>query len=62
MYKYKIWAWAYIDGEYREWKRTITRKRMLSEKQKENLSGNFADKMCNKHYCNIGLYGCTEIV
>lgn len=62
MYKYKIWAWTYIDGEYKEWTRTIIRKRALSDKQKENLSGNFADKMCDKHYCHIWLYGCNEII
>ena len=61
MYKYKIWAWTY-DEDYKEWIRTITRKRMLNDKQKESLSGTFADKMCDKHNCHIWLYGCTEIV
>lgn len=61
MYKYQIWAWTYINAEYKEWTRTIYRKKKLTDKQKESLSGNFADKLAWKHNCNIALYGCNDI-
>lgn len=61
MYKYKMWAWTYINGDYKEWTRTIYRKNPLIKERKESLSGNFADKMAWKHNCNIVLYGCNEV-
>ena len=50
---YKLWAWTYIDGDYREWHKTIHRKNELTEEQKEALSGKFADDLAWKHNCNI---------
>ena len=61
-YKYRIWAWTYINGDYHEWNKIIYRKNKLTDQKKEVLSGNFADKLAWKHNCNIGLYGCTEVV
>lgn len=60
-YKYHLWAWAYVDGDYREWNRTIHRKKELTEEQKQKLSGNFADKLAEKYNCSIQLYGCNEM-
>lgn len=62
-YKYKLWAWTYLTGApyYREWNRTIYRKKKLTDQKKESLSGNFADRLAWKHNCNIMLYGCTEV-
>lgn len=62
MYKYQLWAWTYIKGgEYKEWYRTVYRKNKMTEKQKESISGHFADKLAWTHNCNIALYGCNEI-
>ena len=35
MYKYQIWAWTYINSEYKEWKITVYRKKKLTDKQKD---------------------------
>lgn len=60
-YKYKLWCWTYFTGgDYREWNRTIYRKNPLTDKQKENLSGNFADRICWRIGKNIMLWGCKE--
>ena len=60
-FTYNLWAWAYINGEYREWNKTIHRKNRLTEEQKERLSGKFADNLAWKHHCNIALYGCNKV-
>ena len=60
-YKYKLWAWTYIDTDTINWSRTIYRKNKLSDKQKEDLSGRFADKLALKCGHNIMLYGCAEV-
>ena len=60
-YTYKLWAWTYINGDYREWNKTIRRKNELTEERKEQLSGKFADDLAWKHNCNIALYGCNLI-
>lgn len=60
-YIYELWAWTYIDGNYVDWHKTIRRKNLLTEDQKEQLSGNFADELAWKYNCNIALYGCNII-
>ena len=61
MYKYQMWAWTYINVDYKEWTRTIYRKNELTKERKESLSGNFADQLAWRHNCNIVLYGCNEV-
>lgn len=61
MHKYKMWAWTYINGDYKEWTKTIYRENELTKERKESLSGNFADQLVWKHNCNIALYGYNEV-
>jgi len=58
-YTYNLWAWTYINGDYKEWHKTIHRKNELTEEQKEKLPGKFADDLAWEHHCNIALYGCN---
>ena len=57
-HKYKIYA---IDSNYKEYHRTIYRKTKLSNIQRKELSGKFADKLASKYNRNFILYGCNDV-
>lgn len=55
MYKYKLYA---IRFDYKEYHKIIYRKKMITPKQAEKLSGNYADRLSAKYNCSFILYGC----
>lgn len=61
MNMYRLWAWTYIDGEYRSWKKTIKRKNTITKTQEDRLLGTFTGNIMRKYNCSLGLWGCDKI-
>lgn len=57
-HKYQVYA---IDSNYKEYHRTIYRKRKLNPVQIYELGGKFADKLASKYNRNFILFGCKEV-
>ena len=61
MHTYVFWAWAYPNGDYKEWQKTIKRKNPISKDQEEKLMSAFTSNIMSKYKCSLGLWGCDKI-
>lgn len=56
--KYKVYA---LTCQYQEYYRTIERKKELTDTQREEIGGRFADKIAWGKNTQVILYGCVPV-